>query len=53
MHGPSLEKVALWLNPVFNPLLVQLPESEYERLKNEWQLPEMPHRLPRKQKQTN
>jgi D-alanyl-D-alanine dipeptidase len=28
-----------WLDPAKKPLLVQLPESEYQRLKKKWKLP--------------
>jgi L,D-peptidoglycan transpeptidase YkuD (ErfK/YbiS/YcfS/YnhG family) len=36
----NMEKVVRWLDVSKNPILVQLPVSEYDRLKTEWGLPE-------------
>ena len=35
----EIEELALWLEKESRPLLVQLPESEFERLQALWQLP--------------
>jgi D-alanyl-D-alanine dipeptidase len=39
MPQENLESVLGWLDPAKKPLLVQLPESEYQRLKRKWKLP--------------
>jgi L,D-peptidoglycan transpeptidase YkuD (ErfK/YbiS/YcfS/YnhG family) len=39
MAEPNLLAVIGWLDPARTPLLVQLPRSEYERLKAAWRLP--------------
>ncbi|HEX8557816.1 MAG TPA: L,D-transpeptidase family protein [Pyrinomonadaceae bacterium] len=39
MEQPSLEALLRWLAPARRPLLVQLPESEYARLRAAWRLP--------------
>jgi hypothetical protein len=31
-----------WLDPKRNPLIVQLPAGEYEKLKQHWGLPALP-----------
>ncbi len=36
---PELERVVGWLEPKDEPLIVQLPEAEYQRLKDDWALP--------------
>lgn len=41
MSPGELETLLLWLEPVRKPLLVQLPESVYERLINRWMLPKL------------
>ncbi|HWQ35940.1 MAG TPA: L,D-transpeptidase family protein [Blastocatellia bacterium] len=40
MKAAPMEELLRWLDPAARPLLVQLPEAEYERLKVKWQLPE-------------
>ena len=35
----ELESLLTWLDPTRKPLLVQLPEVEYGRLRNLWKLP--------------
>jgi D-alanyl-D-alanine dipeptidase len=35
----NLKKVISWLDYKKTPLIIQLPDSEYARLKNKWQLP--------------
>ncbi|MBV8100080.1 MAG: hypothetical protein JOZ31_13070 [Verrucomicrobia bacterium] len=37
-----LVQLLRWLDPKKNPLIVQLPVSEYERLKQRWGLPALP-----------
>ncbi|MBA4146963.1 MAG: L,D-transpeptidase family protein [Verrucomicrobia bacterium] len=39
MVGKHMEKLVRWLDPEKKPLLVQLPEVEYERLQKAWKLP--------------
>ncbi len=39
MDETNLTATMRWLDPKKNPVLVQLPKSEYERLKSEWRLP--------------
>lgn len=39
MPEAHLETIVRWLDRQKHPLLVQLPDSEYERLKKEWSLP--------------
>ena len=36
----EMEKIVKWLNADDDPVLVQLPESEYTRLKDQWNLPD-------------
>jgi D-alanyl-D-alanine dipeptidase len=39
MPQPEIEKLLGWLDPARKPLLVQMPESEYRRLRKKWKLP--------------
>lgn len=39
MAQENLESILAWLDPAKNPLLVQLPESQYQRLRNKLNLP--------------
>jgi len=39
MEGSNLTELLRWLDPKRRPLLVQLPEGEYERLRRAWSLP--------------
>jgi D-alanyl-D-alanine dipeptidase len=39
MEAEAIEKIVRWLDNSRNPLLVQLPAAEYERLKELWRLP--------------
>jgi D-alanyl-D-alanine dipeptidase len=39
MPQTELESLLAWLDPARKPLLVQMPESVYERLAKEWKLP--------------
>lgn len=40
MEQPSLETLLRWLDTKRRPLLVQLPEGQYARLRQVWRLPE-------------
>lgn len=50
MSPTNMDKVIRWLDPVLNPVLVQLPQVEYLRLQKDWQLPKMPAAKPPKKK---
>ena len=39
MEQQSLEELLRWLDPSKRPLLLQLPEAEYARLRGAWRLP--------------
>ena len=39
MGQPNLEALLRWLDAKKKPVLVQLPEAEYERLRSAWKLP--------------
>ncbi len=41
MRGGDMELVLGWIDARANPVLVQLPESEYHRLQQAWHLPEI------------
>ena len=41
MPQDQLESLLTWLDPARNPLLVQLPAPEYERLRKRWKLPHL------------
>jgi L,D-peptidoglycan transpeptidase YkuD (ErfK/YbiS/YcfS/YnhG family) len=40
MPEPQVEALLTWLDPSSNPVLVQLPEPEYARLREAWALPD-------------
>ncbi|VVP66089.1 hypothetical protein PS918_00288 [Pseudomonas fluorescens] len=40
MDPADIARLLSWLDPRQSPLLVQLPEDEYDRLRARWQLPE-------------
>ncbi|MFY9854605.1 MAG: L,D-transpeptidase family protein, partial [Terracidiphilus sp.] len=42
MTEEHLEGVLAWLDPAKNPLLVQLPRGEYQKLRRHWKLPALP-----------
>jgi len=42
MTQEHLEGVLAWLDLPKNPLLVQLPQGQYKKLKRHWKLPELP-----------
>lgn len=42
MSPGDIETLVGWIDARANPVLVQLPESEYARLKAAWKLPDMP-----------
>jgi L,D-peptidoglycan transpeptidase YkuD (ErfK/YbiS/YcfS/YnhG family) len=39
MAAAAIEETIRWLDPAARPILVQLPESEYQRLRPSWALP--------------
>lgn len=39
MEDAQMEALLAWLDPASEPLLVQLPETEYSRLRTDWSLP--------------
>lgn len=39
MNERRLTEILVWLQPASRPLLVQLPQAEYDRLKRAWALP--------------
>jgi D-alanyl-D-alanine dipeptidase len=39
MPTVAVEETIRWLDPSHRPVLVQLPESEYARLRATWELP--------------
>jgi D-alanyl-D-alanine dipeptidase len=39
MAAAALEALLRWIDPAAQPLLVQLPRAEYDRLRSLWQLP--------------
>lgn len=41
MDAAVMERLLAWLRPESRPLFVLLPESEYQRLRIEWNLPEL------------
>lgn len=41
MEKSNLVQIIQWLRPAGHPHYVLLPQSEYKRLKNHWQLPEL------------
>lgn len=43
MPQDELESLIAWLDPARTPLLVQLPEAQYQRLRKHWRLPELNH----------
>jgi len=42
MPQEQLEPILAWLDPARNPLLVQLPQPQYKKLKKPWHLPKLP-----------
>lgn len=39
MPATNLESLLAWIDPAANPILVQLPEADYQRLRKPWGLP--------------
>ncbi len=39
MNAEAMQALLRWLDPARTPLLVQLPQSEYDRLRSLWRLP--------------
>ncbi len=44
MPQANIENLLSWLDPERKPLLVQLPEAKYERLRKHWNLPQIADR---------
>ena len=42
MTPENMDMLIHWLDPKLHPILVQLPEKQYEKLKDDWRLPDMP-----------
>jgi D-alanyl-D-alanine dipeptidase len=42
MQPGDIETLLGWIDSRANPILVQLPQAEYDRLKKDWRLPDMP-----------
>jgi D-alanyl-D-alanine dipeptidase len=42
MPQDQLEPILTWLDPATSPILVQLPQAQYKKLKKPWHLPELP-----------
>jgi D-alanyl-D-alanine dipeptidase len=42
MAEEELKPVLAWMDPGKKPILVQLPEGQYKRLKKRWRLPKVP-----------
>lgn len=40
MERRNIEKILAWLDPAKNPVLIQFPASDYEKLRTSWKLPE-------------
>jgi len=38
----QLEPILAWLDPAANPILVQLPQAQYKKLRKPWRLPKLP-----------
>jgi len=41
MSKLAVKKIINWLRPNLNPVLVQLPHKQYEKLKKSWHLPDL------------
>ena len=42
MAEEDIQAVVAWLDPARNPLLLQLPRTEYNHMKRKWKLPKLP-----------
>ena len=42
MPQDQLEPILTWLDPAAGPILVQLPQAQYNKLKKPWNLPKLP-----------
>ncbi len=42
MPMEQLESILSWLDPMRKPLLVQLPQQQYRKLRSKWRLPALP-----------
>jgi|LauGreDrversion4_2_1035121.scaffolds.fasta_scaffold11823_2 L,D-peptidoglycan transpeptidase YkuD (ErfK/YbiS/YcfS/YnhG family) len=41
MTEPDMDRLLLWLNQSHNPVFVLLPDTEFQRFKTPWQLPDL------------
>ena len=41
MTEPDMDRLLLWLNHAKNPVFVLLPDTEFQRFKTPWQLPDL------------
>ncbi len=42
MPQQQLEPILTWLDPAASPILVQLPQAQYKKLRKPWHLPKLP-----------
>ncbi len=42
MLQDQLEPILTWLDPAASPILIQLPEAQYKKLRKAWRLPKFP-----------
>jgi D-alanyl-D-alanine dipeptidase len=42
MPQDQLEPILTWLDPAASPILAQLPQAQYKKLKKPWRLPKLP-----------
>jgi hypothetical protein len=42
MPSEQMESLLVWLDPARKPLLVQMPEAQYRRVRKKWGLPSLP-----------
>jgi D-alanyl-D-alanine dipeptidase len=41
MAQDQLEPILTWLDPAKTPILVQLPQAQYKKLRKPWRLPKL------------
>jgi hypothetical protein len=41
MTEPDMDRLLLWLNQSHNPVFVLLADTEFQRFKTPWQLPDL------------
>ena len=42
MPQAQIESLLAWIDPARNPMLVQLPDAQYKKLRRHWHLPRLP-----------